>query len=305
MLENYLEEQYVPTMLLQKALKNNKIVQAYLLCHDDINYLMKYSKTLAKELICPDSTNEKILKSIDNETYPELKMICPDGNFIKKEQLIELQNDVMNKPVLGDKIVYIIKSCDRLNSSSANSILKFLEEPANNIIAILLTDNINNVIPTIISRCQVINLNKIVVDENYSTNQLLNMVVNIYNIDENEFYNLISSAIDFINDIETKKVNTMIKIKKVLWEKYATSDFLIGFLNILIYFYMDILYLKSGNKIRYFYDKINELKRVSELNDINKIVKKIYILESIRQNINYNINIKLMFDKLVIELGDV
>lgn len=305
MLDNYLEEQYIPTMLLKKALKNNKLVQAYLFYHDDINYLMEYAKVFTKEIICFTNKNEQILKSIDNETYSELKIVCPDGNFIKKEQLLELQNSVMNKPVLGDKIVYIIKSCDKLNSSSANSILKFLEEPADDIIAILLTDNINNVIPTILSRCQVINLNKVVVDNNYTTSELLNLVINTYDIDENEFYNLINNTLDFLNDIETKKINTLIQVKKKLWEKYTDSNSLLAFLNIIIYAYMDVLYLKTGNKVRYFYDETNQLNKISDLNDIDKIIKKIYILEQIKDEVYYNVNTKLIFDKLIIELGDV
>lgn len=305
MLENYLEEQYVPTTLLKNALNKNKLVQAYLFYHDDINYLMRYAKDFAKEIICFNKKDEQILKNIDNETYSELKIVCPDGNFIKKEQLIELQNSVMNKPVLGDKIVYIIKNCDKLNSSSANSILKFLEEPADDIIAILLTDNISNVISTILSRCQVINLNKVINDNNYSTNELMNSVINIYDIEENEFYNLINNSIDFINDIETKKNNVLIQVKKKLWEKYTDSNTLRVFLNILIYFYMDILYLKNDNKVRYFYDKKSELNKISELNTIDKIIKKIYILEQLKEEINYNVNIKLIFDKLIIELSDV
>lgn len=305
MLENYLEEQYVPTTLLQKALNNNKLVQAYLFYHDDINYLMKYAKAFAKEIICFTSKNEKILKSIENETYSELKIVVPDGNFIKKEQLIELQNSVMNKPVLGDKIVYIIKNCDKLNSSSANSILKFLEEPADNIIAILLTDNISNVMSTILSRCQVINLNKVTIDKNYTTNELLNLAINIYDIEENEFYNLINNSIDFINDIETKKINTLIQVKKKLWEKCTDSNRVLSFLNILIYFYMDVLYLKSENEIRYFFDELNQLNKISDLNDTDKIIRKIYILELIKDEVYYNVNTKLIFDKLIIELGDV
>ena len=170
------------------------------------------------------------------------------------KQLIELQNSVMTKPVLGDKIVYIIKNCDKLNASSANSILKFLEEPADDIVAILLTDNISNVMFTILSRCQIVNLNKVNLPSNYNTNELLNITINTSGIEEDEFYNIIDNTIEFMSDIEVKKINSLIYVKKQLWEKYNDSSKILAFFNILIYFYMDILYLKSGNQIRYFYD---------------------------------------------------
>lgn len=305
MLENYLEEQYVSTMLLKKALNNNKLVQAYLFSYEDINYLMDFAKAFAKEIICKENKNEQILNSIDNNIYSELKIVSPDGNFIKKEQLIELQNSVMTKPVLGDKIVYIIKNCDKLNASSANSILKFLEEPADDIVAILLTDNISNVMSTILSRCQIVNLNKVNLPSNYNTNELLNITINTSGIEEDEFYNIIDNTIEFMNDIEVKKINFLIYVKKQLWEKYNDSSKILAFFNILIYFYMDILYLKSGNQIRYFYDKVDQLNKISSLNELEKIMRKIYILEKMKNEINFNVNTKLIFDKLIIELGDV
>lgn len=305
MLDTYIDEQFISTTLLKKAINNNKLVQAYLFSGDDINYLMKYAKSFAKEIISTKENENYIIKSIDENTYPELKIVETDGNFIKKEQLIELQNSVMTKPVLGKKIVYIIKNCDKLNASSANCILKFLEEPAEDIIAILLTDNINNVMSTIISRCQIINLNKVINNSNISSYELLNSVINTENIDNEEFNLIVDNSINFIHEIENKNINVYIYIKKYLWENYTDSIMIRYLFTVLIYFYMDILYYKTENIIRYFYDMREDIIKISNLNEINDIINKIYILEKLKSEINYNINTKLLFDKLVIELGDV
>ena len=80
--------------------------------------------------------------------------------WIKKDQLLDLQSEFNNKAFEGNKKIYIIRSAEKMNVQTANSILKFLEEPVDDIIAILITDNINMLLPTIISRCQVIKLNK-------------------------------------------------------------------------------------------------------------------------------------------------
>lgn len=63
------------------------------------------------------------------------------------------------KSINSGKQFYIIEYAENLNSSSANALLKFLEEPDDEIIAILVTKNINKVISTIVSRCQIVNLN--------------------------------------------------------------------------------------------------------------------------------------------------
>ena len=51
-------------------------------------------------------------------------------------------------------LLFIIYNAEKLNTSSANTILKFLEEPEENIIAVLTTDNRYQVLDTILSRCQ-------------------------------------------------------------------------------------------------------------------------------------------------------
>ena len=80
--------------------------------------------------------------------------------WIKKEQLEELQQNFSETSVESNKRIYVIHNADRLNTASANSILKFLEEPEDNIIAILMTDNIHQLLDTIISRCQIISFAK-------------------------------------------------------------------------------------------------------------------------------------------------
>ena len=70
---------------------------------------------------------------IDNGNYPDLKIIEPDGNVIKKVQLLSLQEQFKNKSFLNNKMIYVIKEAEKLNDSSGNTILKFLEEPEEDI----------------------------------------------------------------------------------------------------------------------------------------------------------------------------
>ena len=100
MLEKYIEKQEIVTNLLLNEKKNNKIVQAYLFVSEDKSFLMQYSLDFAKEIIT-DKFDEKIAKQIDENSYPELKIIESQNNAIKKEQLLELQESFSVKPVLG------------------------------------------------------------------------------------------------------------------------------------------------------------------------------------------------------------
>ena len=81
-------------------------------------------------------------------------LIEPDGKEIKTNQIELLQNRLSTKPINDNYNVYIIKNADKMNISAANKLLKFLEEPADLIIGILVADFGSPVLETISSRCQ-------------------------------------------------------------------------------------------------------------------------------------------------------
>lgn len=142
-------------------IKNNKMSHAYLI---ETRGYSDYKKIILKfiEIILTinksETDKERINKLIEDNNYPDLKYIHPEGSYIKKEQLLQLENQYMKKSMLNNKLVYVIDPADKLNQSSANTILKFLEEPPEDIVAILVTENKYMVLETILSRCQTISL---------------------------------------------------------------------------------------------------------------------------------------------------
>lgn len=303
MLEKYMDEQRVATTLLKKSIQNNKIVQAYLFYSDDIDYIYKYAKDFSKEIITKDlDTKDNICKKIDEDIYSELKIVEPISNNIKKEQLIDLQKEVQNKPIEGNKIVYIIKNCEKLTAASSNSILKFLEEPADDIVAILLTDNISYVLPTIKSRCQVVNFNRIKKDKNENTYDLFYNLLIFDNSDPDDMNKKIDAAVNFIENIETKGINEFIYIKNI-WDVIKNQQEYNIFVSIMIYFYMDVLYSKIGKEIKYMYNFTDIVDLVKSKNTLNDIIDKIYVLEQAKLEGTNNVNNKLLLDKIIIELG--
>lgn len=303
MLEKYMDEQRVVTTLLKKSIQNNKIVQAYLFYSDDIDYIYKYAKDFSKEIIAKDlDTKDNICKKIDEDIYSELKIVEPISNNIKKEQLIDLQKEVQNKPIEGNKIVYIIKNCEKLTAASSNSILKFLEEPADDIVAILLTDNISYVLPTIKSRCQVVNFNRIKKDKNENTYDLFYNLLIFDNSDPDDINKKIDAVVNFIENIETKGINEFIYIKNI-WDVIKNQQEYNIFVSIMIYFYMDVLYSKIGKEIKYMYNFTDIVDLIKSKNTLNDIIDKIYVLEQAKLEGTNNVNNKLLLDKIIIELG--
>lgn len=251
-------------------------------------YLLKtkeYSKVIeiAKKILSSDSTDENVEFLIEQGIYSDLVVIEPDGQWIKKEQILELKNKFKTKSSSGNKQIYIIKNAENLNPSSGNTLLKFLEEPEENIIGFLITNNKNKVLETVVSRCQYISL-----DSNTE------MEIEISNSSE---------IIDFIDYLEIKKQNSSLyvydSISKIE-DKNEIKKFLIKILNI----YEKILLIKLNCYMKKDID--NEIvDKIIKNNTIMDIKKRISGLIEVIDLLEYNINIKMLVDKLIISMFGV
>ena len=124
-------------------------------------------------------------------------IIEPDGMSIKKNQLQELQDQFSMKPVYSKYNSYVIMNAELMNASSANSILKFLEEPTDHIIGFLVTNNKEKMLDTIISRCQ--NL-KFIYDDKSKSDEKINIIANEYPV---------GKKLDFLSQEIHRELNTI------------------------------------------------------------------------------------------------
>ncbi len=153
---------------IEKIMISNKLSHAYLIETEDSSTEFPLVLLFVKMILCPLEINKcdklncskcNVCRLIDEKNFPDFEIIEADGNQIKKNQLLELKDEFQKTSLIGKRRVYVIKDAEKLNPSSANTILKFLEEPEENIIAILLTRNRYQVLDTILSRCQILALN--------------------------------------------------------------------------------------------------------------------------------------------------
>ena len=261
----------------------NKISHAYLIEVNNYEEDIKIVKDFIKKILFNKSNLDKLSESeenisslIDQDKYIDLTILESDGAWIKKNQLLELKDEYQNKSLLDNKKIYIIKEADKLNPASANTILKFLEEPEEGIIAILLTNNRYKILDTIISRCQVLSLksNDINVEVDEDT---------IYLLD-----NILKKEDLFIN---YKSIYEKISDKELAKEKFNTIEEIL--LNYLDYKILD--------KDAFNSDIIKLLKKTTD----KEIIKIISIIEEYLPKLVYNVNYKLWLDAIFSELVEV
>lgn len=303
MIEKYIDEQPLITNLLLREIKNDKIVQAYMFCHYDIEYILKYAISFSKNLICENLNQdiaEDICNKIDKGNYSELCFLEPINNIIRKEQFLDLKKRINKKPVEGNKIVYIIKNCEKLNIATANAMLKFIEDSTEDLVAIFLTSNVDLVIPTIKSRCQLLNFS------NVSKNKDIKEVIEkISDLEDEKIDLLIENSVNFICEIENKGINVIYSKKNVINELLSDSTLIDLFLTIMLYFYYDVFNSKMLNTNKYFNSYSEEIDMINSKLEYEKIIKKINIIEKIKTDNLYNLNQKLMMDRLILELCEV
>lgn len=161
----YIQQRFVN--YIETIIKTDKLSHSYLIELGDVSLDYPFALLFVKMILCPHLVSNidglncnrcNTCQLIDEGNFPDLEIIEADGMQIKKKQLLSLKEEYQNYSLIGHRRVYIIREAEKLNPSSANTILKFLEEPEEGIIAILLTKNRYQVLDTILSRCQVLSL---------------------------------------------------------------------------------------------------------------------------------------------------
>ena len=143
--------------LLKNSFDNDRLFHIYLFSGPRGSLKMDAAIYLASLVLCNNggacgSCEECI--NIDKWSNEHLFIVSPDGDSIKKEQIENLEHEFGYKS--DHTRVFIIQQIDKATLTAANTLLKFLEDLPNNCFGIILTENINKVLPTIKSRSQIV-----------------------------------------------------------------------------------------------------------------------------------------------------
>lgn len=278
---------------LVKYYHENKMSHAYLIETNNLEKCYLDLLEVIKQIFCQNEYNKECNKcnicNLVNQNYlPSLVVISPDGMNIKKEQIVELKKKFSTVPIYTKENIYVIKNAEKLNGASANTMLKFLEEPEQNILGFFITNNANNVISTIRSRCEVI---KVL----YDIHELdINNITNDINKDKFDV------AIEYLFKIEVEKKLGIMYNRDVVLNKFSEREDIKTVFKIIFIIYEELLKKVMGLDNKFDFEKINELSSL----DKDSVLRRINLVTKFIDDIDSNVNIELLLDKFVIELGD-
>ena len=279
---------------IKKNHENDSFSHAYIVESKNYNNLDLFLQFFVSNLLDKND--------IDINNNPDIYIVKPDNGVIKKNQIDELQKKFFTKSFVSKKKVYIIYGADKMNEVSSNSLLKFIEEPAENIFAILVTENRFALLTTILSRCQIIKLKFKSLDKN------IDDVYNIIYYASNSSRPLDESMYEYIKKIMEKVLlfidcyekNGILALTKtnLFFGKMVKNDIEL-FLEILVLFYYDIIRLYSSFDTNTF-NKSELMEYVKSNNTLESISNKIKSTILIKNKLRYNINGGLLIERLIL-----
>lgn len=311
---------------LYNCIMTKKLSHAYLFYGPENIGKTLLAKIFTQAIICENNKNAitpcnkcNNCVALNKNIYPDIYLIdlLEEKQDISIEQIKNLQSQLILKSFQENYKIAIINKADKLNAISANALLKTLEEPFDRTIIILLAEDLKVVIPTIVSRCQLVKFQPPSDDLVYNylyaqgkTREAAKLITNliqgriglIFNDNFNEFLEKFDKEIKDLTDLINSPVYRKLKIIENINKTYANEQ-LSQLLNNWILFFRDIFYLKINLREKIINSQqMQNLQNFEKRYNLKKLVNILKTLCQIPKQIRMNINSKILLENLILNI---
>lgn len=149
--------------LFMNLIKTNRLQHAYIF--EGVAGTGKYemARWIAQRLYCQKPTDDgspcldcNQCFRIQQGEHPDVTTLQPDGQTIKVDQVRAIKEEFSKSGMETRRKILIVEDMEKMTTNAANSLLKFIEEPEGEITIMLLTTEVQQLLPTIVSRAQII-----------------------------------------------------------------------------------------------------------------------------------------------------
>lgn len=311
----------------QNALKSKKISHAYIINGERSSGKEFIAKIFAMALQCESGEIEPCnechsCKQALSGNHPDIIKVTHEKPATVGVEDIRngVNNDVVIKPYSSKWKIYIINEAEKMTVQAQNALLKTLEEPPTYAVILLLTSNPEALLPTIQSRCVVLNM-KPVPDDIVKNYLMKELHIPDYKADvctafargnlgkakalaaSEEFDNIKTEAVSLLKYIRDMEItDIMSAIKKINDYKIDIYDYL----DILSVWYRDVLLFKATNDANHliFKDEIKYIKKVSNQSAYEGIEIILDALEKAKARLRANVNFELTMELLLLTIKE-
>lgn len=307
---------------LQNAVAMDKVSHSYIFCGEEGAGKKLLANLFAMTLQCEERKIEPCLqctscKKALRKNHPDIITITHEkpgtvGIEDIREQLI---GDVSIKPYESKYKIYLVSDAEKLTVQAQNALLKTIEEPPSYAVILLLTNNISALLPTILSRCVVLNL-KAVGDNIVKTYLMERLHIPDYQADmsvsfaqgnvgkakqissSEEFKEMTEHALQILKYAQDMELYELVDAIKRLTVK---KDSIYEYLDLFLLWFRDVLLFKATREIDglAFRQEINYIKeraRKSSYEGLEEIIKAIEKAKvRLKANVNFELAMELLF----------
>lgn len=312
---------------LQGAISSGKISHAYIINGEKSSGKEFIAKVFAMALQCEKHADNPCqechsCKQALSDNQPDIiRVFHEKPNTISVDDIrSQINNDVAIKPYSSPYKIYIMNEAEKMTVQAQNAILKTLEEPPEYAIILLLTTNVNSLLPTILSRCVVLNM-KPVADDLVRKFLMEEMQVPDYKAEvcvafargnigkakalssSEDFDNVKNEALSLLKYIQDMELHEIVAaIKKINEYKFEINDYL----DIMAIWYRDVLLFKATNDVNHlvFREEIQALRHVAQRSSYEGIESIIEALEKAKNRLNANVNFDLTMELLLLTIKE-
>jgi len=157
--------------LLQRSLEEERLSHAYLLAGPPQVGKTTLALEFARALLCQGPERPcgdcAACHKVQAGTHPDLHLVegAGKGGSILIDQVREMRREAALAPVYGPYRIYVVPDMEQATTEAANALLKTLEEPPPQVMLLLTTAHQASLLPTIVSRCQVLALRPLSLEE--------------------------------------------------------------------------------------------------------------------------------------------
>lgn len=312
---------------LQNAISTNKVSHAYIINGERSSGKEFIARIFAMALQCErggvDPCNEcHSCKQALSNNQPDIIYISHEKpNTIGVEDIrTQINGDIDIKPYSSPRKIYIMNEGEKMTVQAQNALLKTLEEPPEYAVILILTTNVDELLPTILSRCVVLNM-KPVTDAQVKEYLMEELGVPDYKANicvafargnigkakllasSEEFEKVKDEAITLVKYINDMEINEIVKaIKKISEYKFDVNDYL----DILSVWYRDVLLFKATKDVNslIFKEEIQQIMKVSDRSTYEGIETIVNALQQAKRRLEANVNFDLTMELLLLTIKE-
>ncbi len=312
---------------LQNAIAMNKVSHAYIINGERNAGKEFIARVFAMALQCEKKEAEPCgechsCKQALSNNQPDIIYISHEKpNTIGVEDIrAQINNDIVIKPYSSPRKIYIVNEGEKMTPQAQNALLKTIEEPPEYAVIVILTTNVEALLPTVLSRCVVLNMKPVsdALVKKYLMEQLgvpdykANICVAFArgNIGKakllassEEFEKVKDEAISLVKNINDMEIHEIVKaIKKISEYKFDVNDYL----DILMAWYRDVLFFKATKDVNslVFKEEIQQIMRVSDRSTYEGIETIVNALQSAKKRLEANVNFDLTMELLLLAIQE-